>query len=133
NRFAANWAESDESSKAAAWTTVEFTGALDNGAVLSGNSELFIMLLGAGECLLDDVEVLVPGNPNNLVGNSSFNVNAAGWLSLGNHERSSWTAENSGSFHLRASGAGNPVGNCVKTTLPVSLASGTATLRAKAR
>src|SRR6185436_10522514 len=53
NRLAANWQDSDESPKAP-WTTIEFTGEMD-GNTASGATELQILLLGEGECLVDYV------------------------------------------------------------------------------
>ena len=37
HRLAYNWADSDETTKSA-WTNLEFTGVLDNGANYNGNA-----------------------------------------------------------------------------------------------
>src|SRR4030095_266074 len=50
NRLAANWADSDESSKAP-WTIVSTRGVLDNGT--SAADQLQVLLQGPGECLVD--------------------------------------------------------------------------------
>jgi CotH kinase protein/Lamin Tail Domain/PA14 domain len=133
NRLAPNWADSDETAKAP-WTTIETTGVLDNG----GNTPnaLHVMLLEAGECLLDDVEVFRSGGGNRIA-NSSFESNLSDWTMRGNHERSS--QENSGynsfhSLHVRASSRGDPGPNKIYVPLTSALSSGqTATIRAKVR
>ena len=68
-RLAPNWADSDETAKSD-WTTVEFTGLLDNGA-MAGADQLQLMLLGAGECLVDNVEV-IPQGGSNVLPNGTF-------------------------------------------------------------
>jgi hypothetical protein len=54
-RLAPNWADSDETAKAA-WTTIEATGVLTlaHPGVLQAD-QLQIMILGPGEALVDDV------------------------------------------------------------------------------
>ncbi len=131
NRLAANWADSDESSKAV-WTTVEFTGAIDNG--LAAADALQILLLEEGECLVDDVEVVPAGGPNR-VANGNFESGLTGWIARGTHERSA--LEESGfnsarSLRIRASSRGDVGANQVRVPLTAAL-SGTATLRAKVR
>jgi hypothetical protein len=79
------WAESDETAKSD-WTTVEFTGRLDNGDGSSPNS-LLILLMGPGECLVDDVEVLGATGPN-LLANPSFESGLSPWTVQGDHETS---------------------------------------------
>src|SRR5204863_686173 len=53
-RLAPSWADSDETGKSA-WTNLEFTGVLDNGR--GAADSLQIIMLGQGECLVDDLEV----------------------------------------------------------------------------
>jgi len=48
-------ADSDESSKSP-WVNVEATGVMDNG--WADAYQLHITLQGAGECLIDNVEVI---------------------------------------------------------------------------
>jgi hypothetical protein len=56
HRLAANWADSDESQKSA-WTDVENTGVLDNGANYESSIQhAQIGILDVGECLVDNVE-----------------------------------------------------------------------------
>ena len=135
NRFAANWADSDETAKAP-WTTVEHTGVLDWGSANYAATNLQILLLGEGECLVDDVEVL-NGGPN-LVANGTFENGTNRWFFEGNHD-TTFLETNGGfnsarSLHLRAGGDGDSYANRVLTPLTRAIASGaTATLRAKVR
>lgn len=89
HRKAANWGASLENDKAE-WTTIECTGVLDQGAYdtasVSINSAAF-MLLGAGACLLDDVEVVGVGGTN-LVKNPDFSQGLTSWTVQGDHIRS---------------------------------------------
>ena len=112
NRLASNWGDSDETTKAA-WTNVTRTGLLDN-VDGSNKAEAFQLLaFGAGEYLIDDVNVSLAGipNPTNLIQNPTFNVDFAGWLKQGNHIQSLRQAtggvNNSGCLRLRASGRGD--------------------------
>ena len=134
NRLAPNWADSDESAKSG-WVTIEQTGVLDNGVGPADSLHLFLQ--GAGECLVDNVEVITAAGAN-LVANSTFDTNTTGWYWQGNHERSS--VETNGGFnssrslHVRASGRGDPGANKIRTPLKSALsASQTATIRAKVR
>jgi hypothetical protein len=134
NRLAADWADSDETAKSS-WTMIEHTGVLDNG--MGSIDELYLMLLGGGECLVDEVEVSSAGGFN-LVPNSGFESGLDGWVIQGNHVRSG--LETGGGFlsqrslRLRASSGGDNGANRVETDLSSSLSEGaTATIRAKAR
>ncbi|HXJ59613.1 MAG TPA: lamin tail domain-containing protein [Verrucomicrobiae bacterium] len=132
NRLGPNWADSDETAKAP-WTTIEFTGPLDNGG--DSPTALHVMLLEEGECLFDDVQVSV-GTGANLVPNATFESGTNSWLMRGNHERSSLeTAEgfnSSRSLHIRASSRGDIGANKILINLS-SAPAGVATIRAKAR
>jgi Lamin Tail Domain/CotH kinase protein/Putative Ig domain/PA14 domain/Carbohydrate binding domain len=134
NRLAPNWADSDESAKSQ-WVTVETTGVMDNG--WADAYQLHITLLGAGEALVDNVEV-IPSGGGNVIANGTFESGTAGWVFQGNHNETSWeTAEgfaSARSLHLRATGRGDSGANRVRTQLPSTLAPGTTvTLRAKVR
>lgn len=132
NRLAANWADSDESGKSS-WTTIEITGALDHG--IGASNELHLLLLKAGECLVDEIEVSAGGS-GNLVGNSSFEFGTNGWVIQGNHIRSGLAAEGANgnsSLHLRARGPGDTGANRVETDLISNPTGSNVTLRAKAR
>ena len=83
NRLAGNWADSDETAKAP-WTIFSVSGILDHGT--SAADQLQVLLQGAGECLIDDVEVLNPSGVN-LIANSTFEGGATGWTEGTNHNR----------------------------------------------
>jgi regulation of enolase protein 1 (concanavalin A-like superfamily) len=132
-----SWADS-ANTKSADWTTIETTAVLDNGGVPP--NALHILLLGAGECLVDDVELIPEGSATNLVSNPSFESGLKGWTAIGNHVRS--TLETTDGFHsgqslhLRASGRGDTGPNQVRIPLNNYSAlsiGGTATLRAKVK
>ena len=133
-RLAPDWADSDESGKSA-WVTVETTGVMDNGYETA--SQLHITLMGAGECLIDNVEV-IPSGGANLISNGTFESGTSGWVFQGNHNQTSWEqTEGFGSarsLHLRAVGRGDTGANRVRAQLSSALASGTTvTLRARVR
>ena len=132
--LAPTWADSDETAKSG-WTTVEFTGLLDNGGMAAAD-QLQLLLLGAGECLVDNVEVIPQGGAN-VVANGTFDADASGWYFQGTHEQSAWQASggvSGGCLHIVASSRGDAGANRIRTVLTQSLAEGTtATLRAKVR
>lgn len=136
-RLAPNWADSDEASKAG-WTNVEYTGLLDLGMDGWPANSLQIALAEAGECLIDNVEVVVQGTSVNLVTNSTFETGINGWFFQGTHN-ASYLEMNAGfnsgrSLHVVASERGDAGANRIRTTLSSPVASGTtATIRAKVR
>ncbi|HNQ88878.1 MAG TPA: lamin tail domain-containing protein [Verrucomicrobiota bacterium] len=133
---ASSWADSDETAKAP-WTTIECTGVLD--LVHPGverADQLQILLLGAGEALVDDVEVLVDGV--NRVSNSKFGAGVSSWTFQGTHRLSRWDSQQGyqgkGCLRLVASERGDHVANRVRTPLNPTIPPGkTATLRARVR
>lgn len=135
-RLASNWRESAESQKSD-WVTIEHTGVLDHGDTGMPANSLHLLLLGAGECLVDNVEVFVGAGPN-LVTNPGFESGTQDWVFQGTHERSSWSAtggfNGGGCLHLRATARGDTGANRIRTTLSSTLSAGqTATLRARVR
>jgi hypothetical protein len=135
--LAANWADSDESAKAP-WTPVEITGRLvNNGSGFSYPVDmLHVILLGAGECWIDNIEVFKAGQPN-LVTNAKFQAGLAGWTGQGNHQHASLESfgyDDASCLRLRATGRGDPGPNRLLTRLSQSLRLGDAvTLRAQVR
>ncbi len=134
-RFASNWADSDSCTNSA-WKTIEFTGTVDNGQGTPDRLQVFLQ--GAGECLVDDIEVLLAGNAVNRIANGSFESGTNGWTFQGTHRLS--TVDNAGGFsgpralHLRATGRGDTGPNKAQTALTtVFNANQTATIRAKVR
>lgn len=134
NRLAANWADSDESGKAP-WALISRTGTVDNTSTTT--DQLQVLLQGAGECLIDNVEVIVSGN--NRIANSTFDAGATGWTAEGTESGSGWeTAEGYNSpacYHVRAVARGDNQLNRIRTPLTSSIPSGTqnVTIRAWVR
>jgi len=133
-RIAANWADSDESKKAP-WSVVEYSGVAEG--FTQSSTDLQILLMGPGEVLLDNVEV-IGVNGTNLVTNSTFNESTSGWVFQGTHEQSSLEIgegfESSQSLHLRSSDRGDTGANKIRTTIRPGISLGNpVTIRARAR
>ncbi len=133
-RLATSWADSDETRKAP-WTSVEHTGNLDHGTGTA--DQLQMHLQGAGECLVDDVEVMGPSLVN-LISNGNFETDPLGWTAEGTQSRSSLETtegfQSTRSFHLRAVDRGDTGANRIRRGLNQNLVPGTmGTIRAKAR
>ena len=133
---ASNWADSDETRKAP-WTLFEYTGPLDNGVGSHPANRFRISMQGAGECLVDDLEIYKPGSTN-LLSNPGFENGVTGWSLFGNHSTS--FIETTGAFagssclHVRSQGDGDTGINAIRANLASGLASGnTATIRAQVR
>ncbi len=135
NELAPNWADSDETDKAQ-WVTAEATGRLDNGKNDFGPDRLFINLQGAGECLVDDIEVFRVGG-NNVVHNNGFESGLAGWSVFGNHTQSvvqtGGAASGGRCLHVRAEGDGDTGPNSIRTAISGLSVGQTVTIRAKVR
>jgi hypothetical protein len=134
-RLAANWADSDETTKSG-WTNIEAAGTMDNG--WENASQLHVTLMGAGEVLIDNVELIHGTYLTNLISNPSFEGGTTDWVFQGNHNQSSWESTSgylsSRSLHLRATGRGDTGSNRTRTQLPFIVPAGTTvTLRAKVR
>jgi hypothetical protein len=134
-RLAPNWADSDESAKSQ-WVNVEATGVMDNG--YGEATQFHLVLLGAGECLVDNIEVIPSSTGVNSITNSTFESGTGGWVFQGNHNQTSWEPSegysSSRALHLRATGRGDTGANRVRAQLTSTLPSGTTvTLRAKVR
>ena len=138
HRQAANWTDSDESGKGE-WTTIEFTGLVDNylsASVSDRLNVLQVLLLGAGECLLDDVTALRVGELN-LVTNPAFEAGLSSWIGRGSHsyvQLGPSSGEGGSSLRLRSTGRGDPVANHLQGLRAAAVRKGEmATLRARAR
>lgn len=135
HRLGPNWADSDESSKAT-WTTIENTDMLALGRAFAPDN-LQIILMGEGECVIDEIEVIGEGETNR-VRNGNFESGMINWTTSGNHRLSSLAAgagvDGSAGLHLRAMDQGDTGANKVWARINPPLVSGqTATLRAKVR
>ena len=135
NDLAANWADSDESQKSE-WTDVEVTEDITRIFGLTPRS-FQIMLLGAGEMLVDDVELFRPGSSNR-VRNGDFE-STANWVFQGNHEGSIYVdapgeGNDSRALLVRSPGRGDTHSNRIRQTILSGLATpGQASVRAKIR
>ena len=134
-----SWADSDESAKAP-WTTLTVTDNLDNGNTTYAPNRLHVHLQGAGECLVDDVEIFKFGGTNLcLNGNFDSAVSSQKWELFGNMALSNIDTNggigDSRCLHLRAQGDGDTgVNSCRRALVSQLIASTTnVTLRAKAR
>jgi len=135
-RLAANWADSTEAAESA-WVTLSHTGILDHGQPGTPANRLEVMLLGAGEVLIDNVE-LVQGAGPNTVTNPGFENGQTGWSADGTHAGSAVSAGTgvggSSAMHLRATGRGDLAGNRLFNRLTATAATGTMrTLRAQVK
>lgn len=132
--LAPSWADSDETAKSP-WVTLETTGRLDNGQANADGLQVFLM--GAGEMLVDEVEV-IPLNSTNLMSNGNFEKGLTGWTPQGNqylsHLETTGGYLNSPCLHLVATGRGDTGANRVRTRLIRTLPEGaTAMIRARVR
>ena len=131
-----NWVDSDESAKSE-WTNVEFTGTLAHGNGNAPANQIQMFLLGAGEALVDQVEV-IPEGGSNILSNGGFESGTTGWFFQGNQRRSRLeTAEafaGGNSLRLISTRRGDPGPNRARAPLTQTLSAGSrATLRAKVR
>ncbi len=118
NSLATSWGDSDETGKAP-WTEFEHTGPLTLGR--GSRYELHVLMLGRGECLLDDIHLAAEGEENK-VPNGDFETGTSDWIIQGNHVRSGWSLEGEGymggrSLHLRASSGGDNGANRLEIDL----------------
>jgi hypothetical protein len=128
-----NWADSDETNKAE-WESIETRGVCDFGVSTLNNVE--VIMLEAGECLVDNVEVIGPAGTN-LVVNSTFQTGLTNWFRIGNHDAS--LLDNRGfadgqCLRVVAPARGDPAQNRIRGRLsPPLVQNQTATIRAKVR
>ena len=133
-----SWADSDETNKSE-WQQFNVTDVLRFATQTA--SRLHVGMLGAGECLIDQVEVL-NGSGTAILTNGGFEVGAgtaaSGWSFLGHHRRS--RIDSTGAFqgsrvlHVIAPGDLDAGRNCIRAPLAGNLNNGaTMTLRTRAR
>jgi hypothetical protein len=124
HRLPSNWGASDETHKAP-WAFFSTTGTIDNGDVAA--DQLQVLMQGAGECLIDNVQVI--SNGVNLIANSTFETDASGWTAQGTESQSALeTSEGFSSskcYHVRAVDRGDNQLNRIRTPLVSALPSGT--------
>ncbi|MEN6577163.1 MAG: lamin tail domain-containing protein, partial [Phycisphaerales bacterium] len=113
------WADSDESGKTQ-WQPFSFTIEGVDGRYTHDAASIFdLMLLNAGEALLDDLECVI--GSSNRITNNGFESGAASWRILGNHCRSFVTTEDrysgASALHLIATGHGDPGANRINQSI----------------
>ncbi len=128
NNAPSNWHAPKESA-AAEPIVIEHTGILVHGHRATPQAtRFFVMLHGAGEAVVDDIEVLVNGT--NLINNANFDSDLSGWNRFGTHGP---TFAQNGAMHLVATNEGD-LANLVETSLSAPIPPGTpVTLRATCR
>ncbi len=131
-----SWADSDESQKSA-WKTYSVTGVLAQGTDGYPPNRLHVGMLGMGETLVDDVEVVGPGGSNQL-SNPGFESGTTAWTFFGNHSTSGVDATGGATgprcLHIRGQGDNDTANNCIRTPITGTLNPGDkVTLRVKAR
>ncbi|MCI0540109.1 MAG: lamin tail domain-containing protein, partial [Verrucomicrobiales bacterium] len=136
NRLASNWTDSRRT-PGNDWVTIEHTGVLDHGTSNFAIDSVQILLLGAGECLVDNVEVFDQSGVN-LVSNPAFEAGLSGWTMRGTHSQSKIRNgegfQSARSLHLIASDRGDTGPNQIVTPLRTALEpGGTATIRAQVK
>jgi hypothetical protein len=129
NAAGAAWEESEH---AAGWVEHEYTGF-----PRVGDSELHVYLLGAGEALIDDLEVTPEGGGGNLIPNGSFD-DLDGWLIEGTHVESRLEPgggpDGSSALRIVASGDGDArVNRLERQTAPDFVLGAAYVVRFKAR
>jgi hypothetical protein len=135
NNAADAWADSDDLPKTS-WQPISFTLNAGDPQYSHDQVNIFdMMLLNAGEVLLDDVQVTIGGTPR--LTNDGFESGETSWRILGNHVRSFVASSGHGSgsanaLHLIATGHGDPGANRVNQSI-AAVNAGTVTFSAKAR
>lgn len=126
NRLPSNWADSIETVEGtpdgtpkAPWTVISETAERYNAfPAITEFSSIEVILLGSGECLLDDVQFITSGG-NQRVQNPTFEGDGVGtipasWTVMGTHNTSRVTGTGhtgTRSLHVRAVGRGDNLPN----------------------
>lgn len=118
NNHPRNWRAS---SGASYWQFVQRTGE-------ATSSRLYIYMLEAGECLIDDISITDAGGTYNYIPNGDFETGEWGWEKTGNH---SWSYRETGQAHsgnacmrIFATDAGGSWGNSLNTLTDPDLVEG---------
>ena len=129
------WAPSDET-KQAEWRHIKYSGRVSNrGRGRGGGSEFHLHLLGAGEMLIDGIQVKATkgsilgrfsDQTETSIENNSFERGLKGWLATGNHIQSNiveGAAPKQGRKCLKivATGCGDTGANRIETPLSFGL------------
>ncbi len=129
-----SWGPSDERSKAQ-WTSFTVTGMANCGSD-PHEHELHLILLGPGECFIDDIHLTRGGTE--YLDNGGFESGVGSWVIMGNHVQSRVTSEaafsGANGLHLVATGPGDTGANHIECDTALALPVGqwvTLTFRAK--
>ncbi|MBN1505835.1 MAG: lamin tail domain-containing protein [Sedimentisphaerales bacterium] len=113
------WADSDESAKTT-WKQFSYSIYSGDAKYTHDNVTIFdLMMLTAGEILLDDLQLTI--NSSSRLTNGGFESGESSWRILGNHIRSFVTTEDrhtgSRSLHVIATGHGDPGANRINQSI----------------
>jgi hypothetical protein len=120
------WADNDtprnwRCGQQAGWRYIQRTGT-------ATSSLLYIYLLNAGECLVDDVSIVPAGGGDEHIVNGGFESGLSPWEVLGNHANSYITTQDSHSgthcMHIVSTGIGGSVGNSLHAYTSPNLVEG---------
>ena len=135
---AASWADSDESAKSQ-WIDLSVTNILENGNSGYSPTRLHVTLQGAGEALVDEVDVRRVGGTNQVLNGNFQSTNSnQRWELFGTHSTS--TIDTNGGFadsrclHIRSQGDGDTGVNGCRRSVQGGLSAGVnGSINAKAR
>lgn len=125
NSKAEAWAASDETGKSG-WRTYTYRAVAAASVTPNPDAQwrdFVIGLLGAGECLIDDITVVQNPGPSAIpyVDNGNFNAGITGWRVLGTHGRSRVISDpdqpGNNVLHIIATGPQEHMHNHIETTL----------------
>jgi CotH kinase protein/Lamin Tail Domain len=106
-----NWRAAGSRVVEPTWQLFTFSGPGTSGAL----PRFYIYLLGAGDALVDEVEVVKIGEATNAIGDGSFDLGLGVWGTSGNHAGSHWYTEETylgdGCAKVVATAAGSSLGN----------------------
>jgi len=132
NDVASAWTHSDESDKST-WERLSYTVTDFRRA---SESELHLLLVERGACLIDDVSVRRGGGSNHIP-NGSFESSTTPWIIEGTHHRSrrvTWDARvGNACLELDASGKGDTTANRIEVETSPGLSNGEYTVSLWAR
>ncbi|MBE0537256.1 MAG: lamin tail domain-containing protein, partial [Phycisphaerae bacterium] len=129
------WADSNDLPKTS-WQSFSFTVNAGDPQYSHDTVNIFdMMLLNAGEVLLDDLQVRINGSQR--LTNSGFESGTSSWRFLGNHVQSRVTSSGHGSgsaqaLHLIATGHGDPGANRINQSI-ANVNAGSVTFSGRAR
>ncbi len=114
NSLPDNWRGAGSRPPEPQWQLFTFSGP----GTTDPQSRFYIYLLGAGELLVDEVEVVRVGSATNSIGDGRFDDGMGLWQVVGNHSTSAIESEDThlgeGALHLVSTGAGGSTAGSLK-------------------